>query len=353
MVTRFRWLAAFLSLTFVMAAHATAQEPNRDAESIAARIQALNNELNALNEELESLERRQEANRRQAFFERADMQSAPQAEVIAVTEINERRELEQASNLNPFSITAHRTNYLLPLSYNTNPNRANFRAIDTDTPPDKAELKFQFSTKVGIANGLFLGHGDLYFGYTQRSWWQAYNTDASSPFRETNYEPELFIDFDNAWNIFGWVNARNRIALNHQSNGRSDPLSRSWNRVYIESIFQRDDWAIMLSPHWRIPETESKDDNPNIHHFMGNGDIRIAKRLNQDHEVTALLRGNPNHGNYGTQIDYSWPTFNNLRAHLQYYYGYGESLIDYDHRVHRLSIGFSLNPLFTPSGLNR
>ncbi|MGO3005375.1 MAG: phospholipase A, partial [Halomonas sp.] len=63
--------------------------------------------------------------------------------------------------------------------------------------------------------------------------------------------------------------------------------------------------------------------------------------------------GNPSAGNYGTQIDYSWPAFNTLRAHVQYYYGYGESLIDYDNRVHRLSIGFSLNPLFSATGLNR
>lgn len=353
MVTRYRWLATLLSLALVVAADATAQEPAREAEVIEARIKALNSELNALNAELDALEKHEEGGTRHAFFERADMETAPHAEVNAVTDIKERRELEQASNRNPFSITTHNANYLLPLSYNTNPHRDNFRYIEANTPPDNAEIKFQFSTKIGLASELFAGHGDLYFGYTQRSWWQAFNTDASSPFRETNYEPELFIDFDNAWNIFGWTNVRNRIALNHQSNGRSDPLSRSWNRVYTTSIFQRNDWALVLSPHWRIPESESADDNPDIHHYMGYGDIRLAKRLNQDHEVTALLRGNPNDGNYATQIDYSWPTFNNLRAHVQYYYGYGESLIDYDQRVHRLSIGFSLNPLFTPSGLNR
>ncbi|MCL7929827.1 phospholipase A [Halomonas llamarensis] len=353
MVTRYRWLATLLSLTLVVAVDATAQEPTREAEAIEARIQALNSELSALNAELDALEKRQEDSTRRAFFERADMQTPSEAQATAIENINERRELEQASNRNPFSITTHRTNYLLPLSYNANPSRDNFRSIGTDAPPDNAELKFQFSTKVGIASGLFLGQGDLYFGYTQRSWWQAFNTDASSPFRETNYEPELFIDFDNAWNIFGWVNARNRIALNHQSNGRSDTLSRSWNRIYAESIFQRGEWAIVLSPHWRIPEAKSEDDNPDIHHYMGYGDIRLAKRLNRDHEIMAQWRGNPKYGNYGTQIDYSWPTFNNLRAHVQYYYGYGESLIDYDHRVHRLSIGFSLNPLFTPTGLNR
>lgn len=61
------------------------------------------------------------------------------------------------------------------------------------------------------------------------------------------------------------------------------------------------------------------------------------------------MRGNPAEGHLGTQLDYSWPMFGSIRGHLQYYYGYGESLIDYDQRTNRLSLGFSLNPLFTAS----
>ena len=101
--------------------------------------------------------------------------------------------------------------------------------------------------------------GDLHFAYTQRSWWQAYNADASSPFRETNFEPEVFIDFENRGSLLGWTNINNRLAFNHQSNGRSDPLSRSWNRLILESTFVNDDWALTLAPHWRIPESEEED----------------------------------------------------------------------------------------------
>lgn len=312
---------------------------------IEARIRALNAELYQLHQQLQQVEKPDDA------LQGLPFDALP--EETAREDLSERRELEQESSQNPFSITTHRTNYLFPVSYNDNQNRENFRRISDDIPVDSTELKFQLSVKVNLAEQLFGDYGDVYFGYTQRSWWQAYNTDASSPFRETNYEPEVFIDFDNAWGALGWVNTRNRIAFNHQSNGRSDPLSRSWNRVYLESIFQRGDWAFTLAPHWRVPESTGDDDNPDIERFMGYGDIRLAKRLNNNHEVSTQLRGNPSAGNIGTQIDYSWPAFNSLRAHVQYYYGYGESLIDYDHRVHRLSIGFSLNPLFSASGLNR
>ncbi|MBE0464754.1 MAG: phospholipase A [Halomonadaceae bacterium] len=314
-------------------------------EEIEARIRALDNERYQLNQQLQQMHASDETS--------ADVADETLPVEQAREDLIERRQLEQESTRNPFSITTHRTNYLFPVSYNAKQNNENFRNVTTDAGPDSNEVKFQLSVKVNLAEDIFGRVGDVYFGYTQRSWWQAYNTDASSPFRETNYEPEIFIDFDNAWSALGWVNTRNRVSFNHQSNGRSDPLSRSWNRVYLESIFQRGDWALTLAPHWRVPESESDDDNPDIERYMGYGDIRLAKRLENNHEISGQWRGNPSAGHHGTQIDYSWPTFNNLRAHVQYYYGYGESMIDYDNRVHRLSIGFSLNPLFSATGLNR
>ncbi|TVP49306.1 MAG: phospholipase [Halomonas sp.] len=335
--TRFLVLLGLTSLSADALAESQAE--------IEARIRALNTELHQLRQQLQQIDSSEDAELGLPF--------EPLPVEAAREDLSERRLLEQESSRNPFAITTHRTNYLLPVSYNTNQNRANFRNISEDASVESTEVKFQFSAKVNLAEGVFGDYGDVYFGYTQRSWWQAYNTDASSPFRETNYEPEVFIDFDNAWSALGWVNTRNRVSFNHQSNGRSSPLSRSWNRVYLESTFQRGDWAFTLAPHWRIPESESEDDNPDIERFMGYGDIRLAKRLNNNHEVSGQLRGNPSAGNIGTQVDYSWPAFNSLRAHVQYYYGYGESMIDYDHRVHRLSIGFSLNPLFSATGLNR
>lgn len=346
MVTRklpFKKFIIMLSLT-TLSTYAFAETQ----DEIEARIRALNAELYDLRQQLQQVQ--QAENPEETVL---GLPFEPLPEEAAREDLSDRRALEQASSRNPFSITTHRTNYLFPVSYNANQNRAKFINISDDSEVDSMELKFQFSAKVNLAEQVFGDYGDVFFGYTQRSWWQAYNTDASSPFRETNYEPEIFIDFDTAWGILGWVNTRNRVSLNHQSNGRSAPLSRSWNRVYLESTFQHGDWAFTVAPHWRVPESDSDDDNPDIERYMGYGDIRLSKRLNNNHEVSGLLRGNPSAGNLGTQIDYSWPAFNSLRAHVQYYYGYGESMVDYDHRVHRLSLGFSLNPLFSATGLNR
>lgn len=258
-----------------------------------------------------------------------------------------RRMLEAESKYNPLAITTHRRNYLLPLTYTTTPNAESFKYIDDEHSPDRLEMLFQFSAKFALAENLVFDNGDLYFGYTQRSWWQAYNTDASSPFRETNYEPELFLDFDNNTTLLGWTNINNRIGLNHQSNGRSNPLSRSWNRITLSSTFVKDNWALTLAPHWRIPERRSDDDNPDIHHYKGYGDIIVGRQLGSGQEATVKWRGNIDKGNMGAQVDYSWPLFGKIRGHIQYYYGYGDNLVDYNREVQRLGIGFSLNPLYT------
>lgn len=177
-------------------------------------------------------------------------------------EIAQRRQLERESTRNPLAITTHRRNYIFPISYNAKPNKPAFANISSDNGPRDVEVKFQFSAKVNLIEDLFGDTGDLYFAFTQRSWWQAYNTDASSPFRETNYEPEVFINFDNAWRAFGWTNVRNRVALNHLSNGRSEPLSRSWNRVYLESMFQRGDWGSASRRTGESPNRRTRTTTP-------------------------------------------------------------------------------------------
>ncbi|SEM70390.1 phospholipase A [Halomonas caseinilytica] len=337
----------FLSLMLVGLAHdSVAAESLTDAEreAIESRIQSLQAELRQLRGRLH--DDTPSAHHTVVPDEEAHNQELEES-------VAKRRLLEQESEHNPFAITTHRRNYLLPLSYTSRPSERTINGVDDDVDADRMEMQFQFSAKFELADDLLPAGGDLYFGYTQRSWWQAYNTDASSPFRETNYEPEIFADFDNDWTIAGWTNIHNRLSLNHQSNGRSGEMSRSWNRVILTSTFVNDAWAVSLAPFWRVPESEDDDDNPDIEHFVGYGDVTVARRLFGDHEASLMWRGNPSSGNMGAQFDYSWPLFGKVRGHIQYYHGYGDSLIDYDRSVHRLGLGFSLNPLFSSGEFER
>ncbi|MGQ7242539.1 phospholipase A [Salinicola sp. V024] len=272
--------------------------------------------------------------------------SEPAPAVDPVQRANEqadvRRDLEAETAENPLAITTYRRNYFLPWTYNTNPDKSDFREITSEGDVDNSEIKFQLSFKIKLLDDVFGRNGDLYFAYTQRSWWQAYNSEASAPFRETNYEPEGFVSFDNRWTVLGWTNTINRVGFAHQSNGRSDPLSRSWNRIYAETIFQRGDWAVSVAPHWRIPENDEEDDNPDLENYIGYGDLTVVRAYG-DQEVSLMVRGNPGKSNYGGQLDYSFPLFGKVRGYVQYYKGYGESLIDYDHDVQRIGLGFSIN----------
>ncbi|WP_262927418.1 phospholipase A [Phytohalomonas tamaricis] len=277
-----------------------------------------------------------------ASTEEVDASPETAAARQAEQEQSTRRYYEQMAEENPMAISVYRRNYIMPWTYNARPDQETFRDIDDDGEVDKMEIKFQLSLKVGLLNDVFSSNGDLFFAYTQRSWWQAYNSDSSSPFRETNYEPEVFMSFDNDMTLFGWTNTLNRVGFVHQSNGRSDPLSRSWNRVYLDTLFQNGPWSVSVAPFWRIPESESNDDNPDIENYVGYGDITVGFARNEQ-EVTLLTRGNPGKGNYGNQLDYSFPLFGKVRGFVQYYEGYGESLIDYDHYNRRIGLGFSLN----------
>ena len=98
---------------------------------------------------------------------------------------SERSESEKESESNRYSLTAYKQNYLLPVTYNSEPNQQHDLL-------DPVELKFQISFKVILLEDMFNTNSELAVAYTQQNFWQAYNDDISSPFRETNYEPEIF-----------------------------------------------------------------------------------------------------------------------------------------------------------------
>ena len=132
--------------------------------------------------------------------------------------LSDRMVMEQAAQENPFLLLPHRPNYILPFYYNTYPN-AEVRGLAEDDL-DKIEMFFQISLKVLIDTDFLESEGDLYAAYTSRSWWQAYNAERSSPFRETNHEPELFLFFDTDFGILGMKAFGLVAGVSHQSNGQ-------------------------------------------------------------------------------------------------------------------------------------
>lgn len=255
--------------------------------------------------------------------------------------IERRIKLEEGVELNPFMLTAHKPNYFLPLAYNFDRNEESFRSEPGDKKMDSAEMKFQVSLKFPVWRGLYKDYGDVYMAYTNLSFWQAYNSDFSSPFRETNHEPEIFISFKNNWKFWGITNNVINLGAVHQSNGQSDELSRSWNRIYANFVFQKNNFTVSLKPWLRITEEEN-DDNPDIEKYLGHGELRVGYKW-RDHTFSSMFRNNFRSDNKGAlELGWSFPIGNRIRGYMQYFYGYGESLIDYNVSTNRLSVGIAL-----------
>ncbi|MDR3088545.1 MAG: phospholipase A [Desulfobulbaceae bacterium] len=259
--------------------------------------------------------------------------------------------IDQENLRKPFTLMAHRANYFLLAAHNFHGWSGEEFAADRQydlTDLKRTEAQFQISGKMPLAVDLFDLPLDIYAGYTMRSFWQVYDTEHSSPFRETDHEPEAWLQLRPGWRFLGWTNSLNSVGVNHQSNGQAGNLSRSWNRAVAGAVLERGDFSVMPRGWFRIQEDAENDDNPKITEYLGHGDLTLGWRRG-DHTFTLMLRNNLESGfsEGAMQLAWSFPLFSfpHFRGYIQYFGGYGESLIDYDRYVNRLGVGISLTDL--------
>ena len=259
-------------------------------------------------------------------------------------------------------IVGYRPNYIIS-RWSSNPNTqpsspAAGRTASEPQDLNRNELKFQVSFKTELVSrqafgdlGVtpLLGHLGvdsvrLWFGYTQRVNWQLYNHLNSRFFRETNYEPEAILTFGtgNDGDGFKLLN----LGLSHESNGLTGTPSRGWNRMYVQGGWEWDRLSLLARVWQRISDAAKDDDNPDIKDYMGRGDL-VARYQSSGGYVTSLLvrhtlRAEPSRR--FVQLDWATPLLDALgaaRLHLQLTSGYGETLIDYNHRQTTIGIGVS------------
>ena len=280
-----------------------------------------------------------------AAFNRRD-QSAPGTRPSSLAE---RWDLDGAPNPALFALRPYKPIYILPAFYTRSPNAlpTSPNPSNTATTPqafDSNEVKFQFSMKAKVLDNLLVDNGSLWLGYTQSSRWQIYNHERSRPFRETDYEPELIYTAPTHYSVAGLNGRLLGLSLTHQSNGRDLPLSRNWNRVIGQIGLDAGDWTVLVRPWWRLREKAKRDDNPDILNYVGRGELIVIRKVgNQQFALTARhsLRGGDNsHGSLA--LDWAFPLYGYLKGHVQLFTGYGESLIDYNHRQTSIGVGLSL-----------
>ncbi|MDD2765686.1 MAG: phospholipase A [Opitutaceae bacterium] len=222
--------------------------------------------------------------------------------------------------------------------------------------PDKPAAKFQFSFKYRLwgddsAPGTQYPslHG-VYFGYTQRSVWDI--TSYSSPFYDTSYMPELIfqslVPMQGTGRVAGLQWLGYQAAAQHESNGQGVVASRSMNLVYVRPMLafgRRDGWWLVFAPKL-FAYVGGLSDNPDLARYRGYGEYALLLTKNNNLSLTLTGRIGSHWDKGSLQVDLTYP----LRARfgdfatfmlVQYFDGYGESLLDYQKRSSTVRAGFS------------
>ena len=289
-------------------------------------------------------------------FDTPEGQAEPSQELsdaaAAYTPLSQMYDLDANDPHGILTVREHNPMYLMPVWYNSSPNYApssptrGAASQERFSDQKRIETKMQVSFKSKIAEDLFKSRADLWFGYTQKSDWQIYNQGRrSAPFRNTDYEPEIFITQPvKAQLPWGGRLRMLGVGFAHQSNGQSRPESRSWNKVYAMAGMEWGKLTVIPRVWMRLFDSSGKDnDNPDLTKYLGYGDVKLQYRLNDKHNFSTTLRYNPKSGYGAAEAAYTFPIKGKLQGVMRGFHGYGESLIDYNHKQSGIGFGLMFN----------
>ena len=262
--------------------------------------------------------------------------------------LSQRWELDREDKYGTFKFTYYRPNYILPVLWsddaNVAPRSPTRGPLPADIPYRDIEASFQLSFKMKLVEEVFGTSSDIWMGYTQQSHWQVYTADLSRPFRETDFEPEAMWVMPTSYDLLGLRGRLLAVGLAHQSNGRAEPLSRSWNRVYAMVGLERGPFVLQAKAWKRLNESAEDDDNPDIADYLGRAEFLGFYQWPGGSSTTLRLRTtfkrDPGWGS--AQFDWRFPLTRQLHGYLQVFSGYGESLIDYNFRKTSIGLGISI-----------
>lgn len=275
------------------------------------------------------------------------------------SELSRFWELEPGSDCGTFGLRGYRPismSVIAADNINNRPTSGNpANTVETAQAYRASETRLQLSIRTKLAQNLLTRadptrQDSLWFGYTQQSYWQLFNGGISRPFRSTDHEPELVYVYPSDYSFpGGWRMRYTGLGVVHQSNGQALPLSRSWNRVYLMAGLERGNRLRLQGRIWkRTPE--GSDDNPQISDYIGRAELSASWNANRENLLTATVRHSLSHSSRGSvRVEWLRALGNDaqgapagLRLHTQLFHGYGDTLLDFNHRRTVLSVGLSL-----------
>lgn len=238
------------------------------------------------------------------------------------------------------ALYSHKSVYILPFYHSfSDPAMGN---KDTET-------KFQFSFKMPVIKGHFSPYGSLYFAYTQTAWFQNYNKEDSRPFRDIDYQPELFYSYEAPIAFLGGAIKDISFGYNHISNGERALRSRTQNRLLLRVLWEYDTlnkgtFGIRLGA-WAYIGTNFEGfihDNSDLPVYRGYNDLHLYYKTNK-HLLELYMRPPVALRYYPyVELGYTFRISNNMGIYCQYVYGYGDTLFEYNTPSNRLGLGFRL-----------
>lgn len=224
----------------------------------------------------------------------------------------------------------------------------NYFIVGTDLfkKPTKtnSDAKFQVSIRHRLTNSTLPFKTYFFLTYTQKAFWDVFQE--SFPFRDLNYNPSLGLGraLVRHNRFLGTIS----LQFEHESNGKNGEDSRSWNKVSFGTYLTLNDRWTFHSKAW-IPIVDGKN-NKDIVKYSGWGLIGMdysSPKKKYNFSCVITKRGGVNL-NANIIANFSIRLFNddNQFLFLEYYNGYGESMLDYKQYRQRLRLGIVIKPDF-------
>ena len=207
-----------------------------------------------------------------------------------------------------------------------------------------SDVKFQISLGIRLTDAVLPWHTFLFLMYTQKTFWNVFQK--SLPMGDINFNPGIGISkpFFNKNRYVGKMT----LLIEHESNGRDGPESRSWNRISLSGSTIINEWLMVHAKFW-IPIIDGEN-NKDILKYCGifqSGLVVTTPNKNFSFGLTWVKREGWNL-NFNTIWEFTWRVHkkSNLNLFAQYYNGYGEDLLHYNQFHSMLRVGLVFKPKF-------
>ncbi|APJ03382.1 phospholipase A [Silvanigrella aquatica] len=225
--------------------------------------------------------------------------------------------------------SVYNDNYILPFYYVKKPDYEIYSDI---TPSDQGlkqrEFKGQLSTYSPVVE---INDVSLNVSLTLKLFWQIYGVDPWV--RETNYNSQVFIKYkmNDSWSFMTFYD--------HESNGRGGIYERAWDRWTntVQHSVKNFNLSLSIWPLVRNYET-THEEGEYIQNYLGYENITMSYKT-ELWESKISIQNLENIDRIQFIFSQSLRVYKDFGLIFQYFRGYGQSLIEYDHFTEAYGIG--------------